>query len=152
MEDQASLYRDFNKRMRRASLLHSLLCQSRIRPLAIQPAEHMLLMRLAREGDMPSQKELAQKMELSTAAVAVSLKKLEGGGYIARCPDKDDSRVNRITITEKGKETVKRSHAIFAALDTEMFAGVTREEIDLCMATLEKLTENIKNALGDEKE
>ncbi len=152
MEDMTLLYRDFNKKMRRVSLLHRLLCQSRIRTLDIQPSEHMLLMRLSREEGTPSQKELAKKMELSTAAVAVSLKKLEGGGYIARCADQADNRINRITITEKGKKTVKDSHAIFAALDTEMFEGVGREDIDLCMTILEKLTENIKNALGDEKE
>ena len=151
MQDTTT-YRDFNKRLRRTGLLHGLLCQSRIRPLGIQPAEHMLLMRLSREKGNPSQKELAQRMELSPAAVAVSLKKLESGGYVARCADASDSRVNRITVTEKGMRTVKESFVIFDALDAEMFRGVSAEEIDLCMATFEKLIANIKNALGDEKE
>lgn len=145
-------YRDFNKKMRRTGLLHSLLCQARIRPLGMQPAEHMLLMRISREEGNPSQRELAEKMELSPAAVAVSLKKLEGEGYVARCADPTDSRVNRVTVTEKGQATVKESRAIFDALDTEMFEGVTEEELDACTATLEKLMTNIKNALGDEKE
>lgn len=145
-------YRDFNKRMRRTGLLHSQLCQARMRPLGLQPAEHMLLMRLSREEGTLSQRELAEKMELSTAAVAVSLKKLEMGGYVARCADTDDGRINRVTVTEKGLLTVKKSRALFDALDTEMFVGVTKEELDLCMATMEKLMTNIKNALGVEQE
>lgn len=145
-------YRDFNKRMRRTGLLHSQLCQARMRPLGLQPAEHMLLMRIAREEGNLSQKDLAKKMELSTAAVAVSLKKLESGGYVARCADTDDGRINRVTVTEKGLLTVKESRALFDALDTEMFAGISEEEIDLCMRTMEKLMANIKNALGAEQE
>ena len=145
-------YRDFNKRMRRTGLLHLRLCQARMRPLGLQPAEHMLLMRISREEGNLSQKELAEKMELSTAAVAVSLKKLETGGYVARCADTDDSRINRVTVTAKGRLTVKKSHALFDALDTEMFAGVSEEEIDLCMTTMEKLMTNMKNALGVEQE
>ena len=145
-------YRDFNKKMRRTGLLHSQLCQARMRPLGLQPAEHMLLMRISREEGNPSQKELAEKMELSTAAVAVSLKKLEMGGYVARCADSDDSRINRVTVTQKGLMTVKRSRALFDDLDAEMFVGVTKEEIELCISTMEKLMTNIKNALGVEQE
>ena len=147
-----TLYRYFNKRLRRAGLLHSLLCQARMRPFGLQPAEHMLLMRIAREEGNLSQKELAKKMELSTAAIAVSLKKLEAGGYVARCADTDDSRINRVTVTEKGLLTAKESRILFDALDTEMFAGVSEEELDLCLTTMEKLITNIKNALGAEQE
>ena len=119
---------------------------------SITAATDVGLVRISREEGNPSQKELAEKMELSTAAVAVSLKKLETGGYVARCADTDDSRINRVTVTEKGRLTVKKSHALFDALDTEMFAGVSEEEIDLCMTTMEKLMTNMKNALGVEQE
>ena len=44
----------------------------------------MILMYLTRCTTTPSQKDIAKHFEISAAAVAVSLKKLEAGGYIKR--------------------------------------------------------------------
>ena len=46
---------------------------------------------------------------VSGATMAVSLKKLEKGGYINRLVDQHDNRCNQICITEKGREVVEES-------------------------------------------
>ena len=70
--------------------------------------QHQLLMCVYKYPDA-SQKELARIQNVSTAAVAVTLKKLEKGGYVGRIVDRDDNRYNKIRITEKGRKEVERS-------------------------------------------
>ena len=53
--------------------------------LGIHHGQHRMLMHLARhEGELPSQKELAEIMGVSPAAVTTTLKRLEKEGYISR--------------------------------------------------------------------
>lgn len=143
------LLRESNRAIGRTLRLHHRICEKRLSALPIHRAQHMLLMRLAREESTPSQKELAACMEISTAAIAVALKKLEADGYIVRQPDKSDSRVNTISITEKGRKTVEDSRLVFDRIDEAMYEGIGREELDAFTATLKKLEENLKRVLGE---
>ena len=151
MEQDISLYRECNRKLRKASLLHGQLCQSRMSAFDLPPAEHRLLMRLSREGGTASQRALAEKMEISTAAVAVALKRLEAEGYVIKRVDASDSRIKSIAITEKGESVVLRSRAIFDRLDAEMYEGVDGAAVKAALSLLEKLCENARRALGGDK-
>ncbi|MBO5755294.1 MAG: MarR family transcriptional regulator [Clostridia bacterium] len=151
MKQDTSLYRECNRKLRKASLLHGQLCQSRTSDLALSPAEHRLLMRLAREGGTASQKALAEKMEISSAAVAVALKQLEAEGYVKKQVDASDCRIKSIRITEEGEAIVRRSRAIFDRLDAEIYDGLEKSEIEATLALLEKICENARRALGGTK-
>ena len=70
---------------------------------------------------MPTQKEVAQHFEISSAAVAVMLKKLEASGYIQRVSQKDDMRFNRIAVTEKGKSVINATKKLVDEVDFQMF-------------------------------
>ncbi len=107
----------------------------------------MLLMHLSRMKEPPSQKELAAHLEVSPAAVAVSLKKLEAEGYITRSATEDDSRINEITITPKGREIIEESRRILDGIDTEIFAGIGQDELSSCIETLGRIESNIKALL-----
>lgn len=145
--DALSTMRAFNRGVGRHARLHHKICEKRLASLPIHRSQHMLLMHLARSTEPPSQKELAAHLEVSPAAVAVSLKKLEAEGYISRTATEDDSRVNEIAITQKGREIIAASRRIFDGIDTEMFAGVSQEEMEACIATLQKVEANIKALL-----
>lgn len=86
------------------------------------------------------QKDIAQKLDISSAAVAVTLNKLEGAGYISRSQSFDDARKNHITITDSGVALLKKTKQIFDAMDAEMFENVTDEEIEQMTAILSKLS------------
>ena len=70
--------------------------------------------------EIGSQKELAEHLGISPAALAVSLGKLEAGEYVAKEVSDSDSRVKTITITEKGRALVADSKRIFDGIDDEM--------------------------------
>lgn len=96
----------------------------------------------------PSQKDIAEDFGVSPAAVAVTIKKLENGGYIARTSFKGDMRQNRIEITPKGRELVEKSHSIFHAVDERMFSDFDEFELSLLLSYLERIRNNLT---GEEK-
>jgi len=106
-------------------------------------AQHRLLMTLS-EGKFESQAELAAVLEISTATVAVSLKKLERDGYIQKSIKKDDSRVKFVSLTEKGKKVVAKSREIFAYMDQNVIRGFSETELVTLRKFLKQMYDNVK--------
>ena len=128
---------------------HRRLMQYYLDETGVYQAQHRLLMEIAR-NPRASQKDLARSMDISAATVAVSLKKLEKGGYIKREVDEKDNRLNKITITEKGNKVVKRSKEIFAAaVGRSCRVQGRREAHPLCSA--QKLHANLVRMEDEEK-
>ena len=126
---------------------HHACVERRIGDLGIHHGQHRMLMKLAcRQGDIPSQKELAEIMGISPAAVTATLKKLEREEYISRSMTDEDNRKNEIRLTEKGLSKVVESRAVFESTDTEMFAGFTPEEIATFISFMERLDRNLDAA------
>lgn len=97
----------------------------------------------------PSQKELADLLHISPATMATSLKSLEKYGYISRQTDLRDSRRNRISITEKGRDAILTSHAVFASVDLYMFHGFSQQERDQVYAFHQRMLNNLYQIGGD---
>ena len=110
--------------------------------LDIYPAQHKLLMQLAFDNSI-SQKELAARLQVSQATVAVSLKKLVKEGYVEKQNQEDDNRFNVITITEKGKGIIERSVKIFDNIDENMLRGFSDEEINTLFSLLKRVSNNL---------
>ena len=124
--------------------LHKRLINNRVSSsIGMHRTQHIILMRLASEEKLPSQKELADKLNITPAAVTGMLKKLEAGGYIKRNIGAD-SRYNEITITAEGRRVVETSRAIFESIDSSIFEGFSDDELDSFIAHLEKIQDNIK--------
>lgn len=109
----------------------------------VYPTQHRLLMMLNHEPCC-SQVELAEKFDVSAAAIAVSLKKLEKGGYITRVADRSDNRINQVNITDKGKDVICRSIRIFQEADRCFFTGFTDEEVRHFMEYMERIYRNME--------
>ena len=130
--------------------LHRKAFESLVSRLGIHRSQHILLMHLAR-GEM-SQTELAAHLEISTAAVAVSLKKLEAGGYIEKKTAERDSRYNEIALTKKGRDIITSSERFFCDIDSAMIEGITPEMLDSFVKCLEIMQNNLIAISGGENE
>lgn len=129
--------------MIRTDHMHKALIDSRVRTLGIHRTQHRILMHLARHDKLPSQKELADCLDVTPAAITVTLKKIEKDGYVEKTLGQDN-RYNELRITEKGRELVKKTKKIFSEADSSMFEGFTDDELDTYVSCLEKLQENIR--------
>lgn len=114
-------------------------------------SQHQLLMCIA-DNPRVSQKELAKVQHVSTATVAVSLKKLENGGYISRAVDQEDNRYNQICITEKGQAVVDKSICCFQEVERRMFDGFSSEELSCLLGYLSRIRQNMETLLEERGE
>lgn len=121
---------------------HKKIMQYYLDETGVYQAQHRLLMEISRNPNI-SQKDIARSMDISPATIAVSLKKLEKGGYIHKSMDEADNRFNQITITEKGNRVVEQSKQIFEATDRKILEGFTAEEKNTLSLLLQKLDVNL---------
>ena len=105
-------------------------------------AQHRMLMTLS-DREFDSQAELAAMLEISTATVAVSLKKLERDGYIRKTAKAEDSRANFVQLTEKGKQVVEDSREIFEYIDEQAIKDFTDEELVFLRTYLKRMYDNL---------
>ena len=129
--------------MIRTDHMHKAMIDSRVREIGIHRTQHRILMRLARCEKLPSQKELADHLDVTPAAVCGALKKIEEDGYVERTLGQDN-RYNELRITDKGRELVKLTREMFSEADRSMFDGFSETELEGYIAALEKLQANIK--------
>ena len=144
------IYKSTMRKMVCIGRLHRTVFERNISKMGIHHSQHHLLMYIAKEGEIPSQKQIAEKFGITPAAVARSLKALESEGYIERSCVEDDSRFKKIVITDKGSEIVRKSHQMFKETDESVFEKFSDDDIarfneylDLMKSSLdEKYEEN----------
>ncbi len=104
-----------------------------------------MLLYISKDEGLPSQKELAERLKISPAAVANTIKKLETDGYVERSKARDgcDCRANEITLTDKGLLAVKDSEKYFRYVDAAALKGFSIEELDTLCSLLDKIQENL---------
>ena len=124
------------------AMKHRKIMQYYLDETGVYHAQHRLLMEISRNPSA-SQKDIARSMDVSAATIAVSLKKLEKGGYIKKEMDEVDNRLNQITITEKGNRVVEQSKQIFDSIDRMVFEGFNEAEKSSLLVLLQKLNSNL---------
>lgn len=96
-------------------------------------------------GQCQAQRELADLLHVSPAAVANSLKCLERDGYIRREPWQGDARRNRVILTEKGVQAVEGCRAVFRRVNARMLDGFSPEECAQLAQLRRRMVENLKS-------
>lgn len=143
-KETASRFRRVNRALMR-------IIEKKASTTQVYRAQHQVLMGIAREPNA-SQAEIAERMEISPAALAVSLKKLEKGGYIRRSSDTSDERKKRLEMTEQGERVVAESHRMFQEVEKQMFDGFSRAEMEQLAGYMDRMLENLLNVQDDNKE
>lgn len=124
--------------------------EKRIGKFKLHRSEHRMLMFLNRCKETPTQKDLAEHFEISPAAVAVCLKKLESSGYIVRSSSLEDNRQKEISITDKGREIVVFSKTVFDHIDSLEFNNISDAEKKSLYEILNKILLNLEE-INDER-
>lgn len=127
----------------RVNRLHRSLMENKLGGTGVYRSQHQLLMCVSDNPNI-SQVELARMHGVSGAAIAVSLKKLEKGGYIVREADEKDTRFNLISITEKGKKVVSDSVSIFGHIEQCMFDGFSEKDMKVMGELLDRIYTNLR--------
>ncbi len=100
------------------------------------------------EGRVQAQRELAQILNISPAAVTTSLKSLEKRGYIDRQPEPGDARCNRVRLTEKGQKAVDDCYACLQRVTRRMYAGFDTAEQVQMQNFYQRILDNLQQTPG----
>lgn len=131
-----------------ANRLHRAVLEKHLNKTGVYRSQHQFLMYISRYPNA-SQKKIAERFHISTATVAVTLKKLEKGGYICRAVDEEDNRFNQIAITEKGQKVVDKSITYFRNTEQGMFRGFDETERNELESYLTRIKENLHQLLDE---
>jgi len=132
------------------AMKHRRIMQKFLDETGVYQAQHRLLMEIFRNPDA-SQNDIARSMDVSAATIAVSLKKLEKGGYIKRETVEEDNRFNKITITEKGNKVVEQSSKFLIWYIKRSIEGFSEEEKRTLFTLLQKLNSNLDRMEAETK-
>lgn len=135
----------------RVTKLHRCVIERALNDTGVYRSQHQILMYVADNPNV-SQKDIANLHGVSSATIAVTLKKLEQGGYIRRIVDQKDNRINQICITEKGNGIVADSFRIFQHMEEHMFHDFSEEEFRVMGQLLDKIYVNLKCELHPKTE
>jgi len=117
-----------------------------------------MLLKFLSHHDGLTHSEIAEKLEISPAAVTKVIKRLEEQNYLRRQPDPKDDRVSRVFIQPEGRKVEEDLHTIFHQLDDQMFQGFSKDEIEKLHDFLIRMQSNLqqdencpKNAKGSSR-
>ena len=99
----------------------------------------------------PTQRELADKLHSAPPTIAASLKVLERQGYVVRRTDERDTRRNRISITQKGRDAIRAGIEAFQQVDGYMYHGFSQQEREMTSGFLRRMLENLYQIGGDRR-
>ena len=112
----------------------------------LQKSQYRLLLvlsHLIEESSNVSQRDLAESLNVTPVAVAVTLKKLEKNGIVSKTTSETDNRYNELSITEKGRQIVKDSKKAFRSTDMQIFKDFTTEEMEQLLSFLGRMEANL---------
>ena len=96
-------------------------------------------------GSCMAQRDLAELLHISPAAVSSSLKSLEKSGYIAREPDPSDARCTRVLLTAKGRDAVEGCRAAYSAVTLRMLSGLSEEDKEQLLQLQQRMLQNLQS-------
>lgn len=98
-----------------------------------------------------TQKELAEKLNVTPPTVAVMIRRMEKYELIEKKHDKNDRRIYRVHLSKKGREMIKELHKIFKELEIVVFENFNDEEKETFRNFLNKVVNNIEMSLERRK-
>lgn len=115
----------------------------RLAELGLSQARWLVLLHLARNTEKPTQGELATSVGVENPTLARLLDALEAQDLIERQLDQHDRRIKKISLTPTALGLIERIEAIATAVRTEVFAGLSEQDIQQCQDIHARMLANL---------
>lgn len=96
-----------------------------------------------------SQKDLARLLQLTPAAVSVTVRDMEAAGWIERKPDLEDARQMCLALSERGQALVASGDDMRYAAVAKMLKALPLSEQQTIVEALERAFEITQNGNGE---
>jgi DNA-binding MarR family transcriptional regulator len=119
------------------------LSEESLKPLRITFPQFGVLLRLPFRDNV-TQKELSDIMDTDATTIMVICDSLEKKGFLKRMKDPADRRVNRLILTEKGKNVLSQAYPLMMKRYEFFVNSISQKELETVTPILEKLGAAIK--------
>jgi DNA-binding MarR family transcriptional regulator len=96
--------------------------------------------------------DLANLLDVTTAAMTGIIDRLVRDGYAARGHDKDDRRIVRVSLTRKGEKIVKDMVDNRKKLTIKLFGAISQEDREQYLKILTRVRDQLMAGAGESKE
>jgi DNA-binding MarR family transcriptional regulator len=96
-----------------------------------------------------SQKSLAKLLQITPAAISVTVRDLEADGLIERNPDPEDARQMKLVLSERGEALVTSGEDMRYGAVAKMLEALSIEDQRMIVEALERAFEITQNGNGD---
>ena len=107
-----------------------------------QPGARLVLSLLA-ISDGLSQRELAERTHLKPPSVSVIIRKMVDEGMVELRADEADMRINRVYLTDYGRETDSENIRRIKSVDARGLRGIDESETAILMELLGRIRNNL---------
>ncbi|MEA2630842.1 MAG: hypothetical protein QOE66_1061, partial [Chloroflexota bacterium] len=97
-------------------------------------------------GEGLTQQELASRLLVTKGNICGMIDRTEANGWVERRPDLEDRRVNRLFLTEPGKQLLAETFPPHHALIRTLMRGLNGGELQ----SLHQLLEQLEDGMGEE--
>jgi DNA-binding MarR family transcriptional regulator len=121
------------------------------RELGIHPGQISVLVLLYKNEGI-SLRQIADQLHVKPPTVTVMVQRLEKSGMVYKRPDEKDQRINRIYLTQKGKNLKEDMRIMMDDNRQKLIRGFSEQEQEQMKDYLRRMVENLASSLnpGDE--
>ncbi|MFC1488070.1 MarR family winged helix-turn-helix transcriptional regulator [Thermoproteota archaeon] len=119
------------------------LSEESIKPLKITFPQFGALLNLSFQDNI-TQKELSQRLDTDTTTVMVICDSLEKKGYLKRLKDPTDRRVNRLVLSNEGRNVFAKAYPLMMNRYKFFADAISQKEVEVIIPLLEQLYHVIK--------
>ena len=124
-------------------------CHDEFKKLEISKGQPKILDYLV-EHDGSIQKDIAKNCNIEAATVTSILSIMEKVGFVERRPNKDDTRIINVYLTEKGRRVQVNSQKVISQIERDCFSDFNEEEMKQLKNFFERMYNNL-NKDGEKK-
>lgn len=129
------------------SRLRRIVVDRALKPLGITRSQWWVLAFLSRRDGM-TQTALAADLDLTKVAIGGLIDRMEQAGFVERRADERDARTRRVFLTRAGQKLVATIRENVDAVETEILAPVTEDELDSAAAVLVRIKSRLLELAG----
>jgi MarR family transcriptional regulator for hemolysin len=145
--DSPELQAAFTAELAAANRKLRALVDERARDMGLTLSRARLLMQLAK-ADGPIQSDLAGLLDIEQPTLVRLLDGLERTGMIERRPVEGDRRARRVFLTPAARAQAEDILAFLTELRADILDGVGREELEIALRVLSRMSRNISVSRG----
>ena len=110
----------------------------------ITPEQYLILSLLYEHGEL-YQRQISELTYKDRPNVSRIINILENKGLVKRVNDSNGRQINKIIMTEKGKELREKIHPVSVEIRKIVTKDIAIEDLEKCLAILNQMLDNMKD-------